>query len=168
MLSFDRTSLESRAVRVDGHLGAGDPIWEEGDAKPAEPIHVTGRLSSAGEGRYYLSGRFVGAVDSECRRCLSPVRAPVTEEVHLLFAESGDEEAADSDVYLLDPREPEVDLRPALREQWQLAVPGFALCREDCRGICPRCGADLNQGPCECEAAIDPRWKALKEIRHDT
>lgn len=168
MLSFDRASLESNAVRVDGVLGVNDPVWGIGDAKPAEPIHVSGRLSAAGEGRYYFSGRFEGVVDTECRRCLADVRAPVAEDVYLLFAESGDEEADDSDVYMLDPRTAEVDLRPAIREQWLLSVPAFALCREDCKGLCPECGADLNQGPCDCEAAIDPRWKALKESRRIT
>ena len=79
-----------------------------------------------------------------------------------MFADATDEESDESDVYMLEPRATTVDLRPALREQWLLAVPGFALCREDCKGLCLRCGADLNQGPCNCEPDIDPRWAALK------
>src|SRR6185369_7738461 len=114
--------LESKAARVDGSLGADDPVWEEGDLKPADAVHVTGRLSSAGDGRFYFSGKVEGEVDAECRRCLTPVRSPVTEELHLLFADEGDEETSDADVYLLDPRSRDVDLRPAVREQWLLAV----------------------------------------------
>jgi uncharacterized protein len=86
----------------------------------------------------------------------------VAEELHLLFADGGDDEADESDVYLLEPRATTVDLRPALREEWLLVVPGFVLCREDCKGLCPRCGADLNQGPCTCETEIDTRWDALR------
>jgi uncharacterized protein len=168
MLSFDRASLESKAARVDGHLASDDPIWEAGDPHPAAPVHVTGRLSSAGGDRYYFSGRFEGLHRTECRRCLADVSVPVSEELHLLFAEAGDEETEDADVYLLDPRAQEVDLRPALREQWLLSVPGFALCRDECKGLCSRCGADLNQGPCSCEPEVDPRWKSLKAARPDT
>jgi uncharacterized protein len=103
-----------------------------------------------------------GEVTAECRRCLTPTRAQVDEELHLLFADATDEESDESDEYLLEPRAPTIDLRPALREQWLLAAPGFALCREDCKGLCPRCGADLNLGPCGCAPNIDPRWAALK------
>ncbi len=168
MLYFDRASLESNAVRVDGGLTSDDPIWKEGDAKPAGSVLVAGRLSSAGESRFYFRGRLQGVRATECRRCLADVAVPVTEELHLLFADSGDEDADESDVYLLDPRARDVDLRPAVREQWLLAVPAFALCRDDCRGLCPRCGADLNQGPCTCETETDPRWRALQDSRPDT
>jgi uncharacterized protein len=167
MLSFDRSALEARAARVDGRLGADDPIWQHEDPRPAGDIHATGRLSAAGEGRFYFSGRFEGQVETECRRCLAPMTVPVADELHLLFAEAGDEEADDSDAYPLDPRAHTVDLRPALREQWLLAVPSFALCREDCQGLCPDCGADLNEGPCRCAPKTDRRWDALKAHRRD-
>ena len=162
MLSFDRSSLETKAARVDGKLASDDPIWLAEDPRPVDGVIVSGRLSSAGEDKFYFSGHMSGEVDEECRRCLGPARATVDEELHLLFADATDEESDDSDVYMLEPRATTVDLRPALREQWLLAVPGFALCREDCKGLCPRCGADLNLGPCHCEPVVDPRWAALK------
>jgi uncharacterized protein len=162
MLSFDRSSLETKAARVDGKLASDDPVWLADDPRPVDGVIVTGRLSSAGEDKFYFSGRMSGEVDEECRRCLGPARVQVDEELHLLFADATDEESDDSDVYMLEPRATTVDLRPALREQWLLAAPGFALCCEDCKGLCPRCGADLNLGPCDCEPDIDPRWAALK------
>lgn len=166
-LSFDRSSLEKQAARVDGRLKSDDPIWEQGDTRPATDLAVTGRLSAAGEGRFYFSGRFEGTVDTECRRCLKAVSPSVFEELHLVFADAGDDEADDSDVYLIDPRSDQVDLRPAIREEWLLAAPAFALCREDCKGLCPRCGADLNLGSCACESTTDSRWDALKALRRD-
>jgi uncharacterized protein len=162
MLSFDRSSLETKAARVDGKLASDDPVWLEGDPRPVDGLIVTGRLSSAGEDKFYFSGRMTGEVAEECRRCLTPTQAGVDEELHLLFADANDEESDESDVYMLEPRATTVDLRPALREQWLLAAPGFALCREDCKGLCPKCGADLNLGPCNCAPEIDPRWAALK------
>ena len=163
MLSFDRSSVETKAARVDGKLASDDPVWLEGDPLPADGLIVTGRLSSAGEDKFYFSGRMSGEGEEDCRRCLTPARAKVDEELHLLFADANDEESDESDVYMLQPRATTIDLRPALREQWLLAAPGFALCREDCKGLCPKCGADLNLGPCNCKPDVDPRWAALKE-----
>ena len=162
MLSFDRSSLETKAARVDGKLASNDPVWLEEDPKPVDGVIVAGRLSSAGEGRFYFSGRMTGDVGAECRRCLAPTHAHVEEELHLLFADANDEESDESDVYMLEPRGTTIDLRPALREQWLLAAPSFAQCREDCKGLCPRCGADLNVGPCGCSPVTDPRWAALQ------
>ena len=163
MLSFDIRSLESNAVQVEDDLPASDPIWKEEDLRPSDAVHVTGRLSSAGEGRFYFSGQLRGAFSSTCRRCLTPVTASVNEDTHLIFADAGGDETDDPDVYVLDPREPLLDLRPAVREQWILGAPAWLLCRDDCKGICPTCGADRNiPGACTCAPATDPRWEALK------
>lgn len=166
MLCFDIRSLEARAVSIDGVLAASDPVWQPDDACPVEPgVHVVGRLSSAGAGRFYWSGRFEGAAVTECRRCLTAVTVPVSDDVHLLFAESDVEEANEDDVVLIPAGERDLDLRPAVREEWLLAVPGFALCREDCRGLCPSCGADRNREACTCAPPSDPRWDGLREMR---
>ena len=164
MLSYDLRNLESHAARVDGTLAADDPVWIEGDVHPVGDIHVTGRLSSAGSDRIYFSGHLAGVARDTCRRCLIDVESPVTEDVHLLFAESGGEDEDDPDVYPIDAREYELDLRPAIREQWLLAVPSLVVCREDCKGLCPKCGADLNAGACSCAAVRDPRWDALRSL----
>ena len=138
MLSFDIRSLESAPERVDNDLAPDDPVWEEGDPRPSAPLHVTGRVSSAGAGRFYFSGHVEGSVGLECRRCLVDVNA--------------------------DPHAPELDLRPAIREEWLLSVPAFVLCREDCRGLCATCGADLNEDPSHSHEAADPRWDALRGL----
>lgn len=153
MLSFDIRSLESHAAVVDEELSANDPVWQSDDPKPDGAAHVSGRLSAAGPGRFYWHGRIEGDVVLECSRCLAETRAHVSDEAHLIFAEAGDEDIDDPDVYQLDAHTTELDLRPALREEWLLAAPAFALCQEDCKGLCARCGADLNAGPCGCEDA---------------
>jgi uncharacterized protein len=167
MLSFDIRSLTEHAVTVDDALSPDDAVWAEGDITPSEPIRVKGRLSSAGPGRFYWHGTIEGDVALPCRRCLGDASGHVSEEAHLIFAEAGSEDLQDDpDVYLLDDRKAELDLRPALREQWLLHVPGYALCRDDCRGLCPTCGADLNVEPCGCaSSAADPRWDALRKLK---
>ena len=166
MLSIDIRALESRAVQVAGELPADDPVWQEGDPLPEDSVTVTGRLSTAGPGRYYFTGRLEGTALGECRRCLVEVRTDVSEEVHLFFMETGVEGAEDdAETYLIDPRAHAIDLRPAIREHWLLGVPAYAECREDCKGLCPTCGADLNAGPCACARDADSRWDALRKLR---
>ena len=59
-----------------------------------------------------------------------------------------------------------IDFWPAVREQILLALPPAPLCREDCKGLCPTCGKDLNEGECGCDrTAHDPRWDALKALQ---
>jgi uncharacterized protein len=155
MLSYDLRTLESKAVQVDDFLAADDPVWQEGDPRPAESLHVTGRLSPAGAGRYYWHGHIVGAAAGSCRRCLVDVAVAVNDEAHVIFAEPGDDSRDDPDVYELDPHARELDLRPAIREQWLLIAPAYTLCRDECLGLCPKCGADLNAGPCDCASATN-------------
>jgi uncharacterized protein len=165
MLSFDIRSLEDQAVVVDEDLPADDPIWEANDPKPETALHVTGRLSAAGPGRFYWHGRIEGSVALACSRCLADTHTTVADEAHIIFAEHGDDDTDDPDVYQIDADARELDLRPAIREEWLLAAPSFAVCREDCKGLCPHCGIDLNTGSCSCVAAsVDPRWDALRKL----
>ena len=150
MLSFDIRTLSQGAVQVEGDLSADDPVWLEGDARPVSHVHVTGRLSGAGSGRYYFSGAFTGTAAGECRRCLVPVESAVSGNAHLLYADADDENADEPDVFPIGDSGTILDLRPALREQWLLEAPALPLCRPDCKGFCPTCGADLNAGPCAC------------------
>jgi len=154
MLSFPTQSLSVAAIQVKGSLDRDDQVWGEGDARPVEAVRVTGRLSAAGAGRYYFSGTFSGAFLMECRRCLVEVRSEIGADAHLIFADSEatEEGGDDPDVFPLTRGRSgmEVDLRPALREQWLLEAPAFVLCGPDCKGLCVTCGANLNLGACSC------------------
>jgi len=168
MLSFDIRSLEAKATQVDGSVAPDDSIWEEGDALPAAPIDVTGRLSSAGEGRFYFSGHLKGSATLPCRKCLEEVSVPAGEEVHLIFAETGADEAEDPDVFLYEPGARALDLRAAVRETWLLTAPAFVECRENCRGLCVSCGTNLNESVCNCAPTkTDNRWDALLKLQSD-
>ena len=165
MLQFDIRAVEAKAVQVKAELPPDDGIWQPGDPVPAAPLRVTGRLSAAGAGKFYWHGRFEGDLTMPCRRCLTDATAHVQEEVHVIFAEADAEETEDPDVYVLDERSNRIDLRPAVRQEWLLHVPSFVECREDCKGICPTCGKDLNEGPCDCPESRDARWDALRRVQ---
>lgn len=165
MLVYDLRTVSSHAVAVDGVLPSTDAVWQPQDLLPEDGVRTSGRLSVAGEGRFFFSGEIGATVTAECRRCLSEVRRAVSERVQWLFAEPDLDGAADDpDVYVFDPRSNELDLRPAVREQWLLIAPAFIECRENCLGLCPTCGADLNAGPCGCDAPTDDRWAGLRRV----
>lgn len=150
MLSFPIRTLDQGAVQVNADLAADDEVWLEGDVRPTKAIRVTGRLSGAGSGRYYFSGGFHGVAAGECRRCLTPVETPVSGDAHYLFADADDENslADEPDIFPIADLGMTLDLRPAIREQWLLDSSDLPLCRPDCKGLCPTCGADLNTSPC--------------------
>lgn len=165
MLSFDMRSVGTKAAVVDDALAADDAVWVASDPVPSGPLRVTGRLSSAGPGRFYWHGKVAGDIVLPCRRCLADATVHVEDEQHVIFAEAGSDEADDPDVRVLDERSNIIDLRPTLREQWVLNAPTFAVCREECQGICPTCGKDLNEGPCDCPGSRDSRWDALRRVQ---
>jgi len=168
MLSFDIRSLDAKAATVEGQLAPDDPVWQEADARSAGPIEVSGRISSAGPGRYYWNGRLAGTVELACRRCLEPVEVSVEEQASMLFVGDDDEEADDPDVFTIPAPGHTLDLRPAVREQWLVVAPAFALCRDDCKGLCPHCGTDLNNDACNCAPTTDNRWDGLRATRTDS
>jgi uncharacterized protein len=137
MLVFDLRTLASAAARVDATLAADDAVWEASDLRPAGPIRVTGRLSAVGASgnRFYFSGRVAGMARGECRRCLEEAHAAVDEPLQALFLAAGTEGTDDPDVFVFDPRQHMLDLRPAVREAWLVDAPAFLLCREDCPGL---------------------------------
>lgn len=149
--------LETVADLPQDHPGLADLEFEL-----LEPVRVSGRITASGQDSYYWEGRIRTGARAACRRCLEPTEVALDQPVRLLFTE---DEAADDPGVMVIPRNAKVlDLTEAVREELILAAPGFPLCREDCRGLCPRCGADLNQGPCGCRSGSDPRRKALEEL----
>lgn len=153
-------------------------------APPATEFHADGatRLSGAATrlGRQVLvEAKFRVPLAGQCKRCLEPLhleelvellRSYVPEDQARAPAEKRGEDAegsfepdlADEEAY----SGKEIDLAPAIREQILLQIPSSPLCRDECRGLCPSCGKDLNAGECGCDRTVmDPRWAALKGIQ---
>lgn len=169
MLKVDLGRLErQRRLRLEAELAADDPIWAGTGIDLARPLAV--RLEAQQVGRdVVVRGRLAGEAGLECRRCLKAVRVPIDEEFAALYqADLDPVEAEAAEVYALPPRGSELDLTPMVREQAVLAVPAFAVCSEACRGLCPTCGRNLNEGACECEpTGTDDRWAALRKLKSD-
>jgi uncharacterized protein len=164
MLRVDLRELALGPVETRGELERGDPRLEGLDVALGAPVVLGGRLQATGEGRFYWHGTLTTAVAGQCRRCLAPVTVPVAADIGALFTQDPDA-LEDPDAYPLTAAATEVDLMPAIREELILTVLRYVLCREDCRGLCPRCGQDLNAGPCGCAPATDPRWRAFESLK---
>ncbi len=110
-------------------------------------------------------------VEVNCGRCLNLFRAPLTLEIEEEYFPVIN---IDSGISLPLPDEPGcftideqhiLDLTEAVRQYALLAIPMKLLCRENCAGLCPTCGHDLNQGPCNCSSQeIGPRWSTLSKL----
>lgn len=102
-----------------------------------------------------------------CDRCLAPFNEAIDEKFTIMF--TTDQSYLDSDdndlVQLISAHTREIDLSCGVRESILLAVPMKHLCSQDCRGLCPTCGANLNRETCRCvHNVIDPRWEVLKKL----
>ncbi|HEX5633898.1 MAG TPA: DUF177 domain-containing protein [Gemmatimonadales bacterium] len=154
MLRVDVRDLRHGPVETAGAIASDDAALEGLGIELTGPLEVEGRLQVTGQGEYFWRGRLTGEVRGECRRCLTPLTLPVAAEVGVMF--SADPESQDDpEVYALAPTASAIDLTQAVREELALAVQAYPLCREDCAGLCPRCGADLNAGPCACAPSPD-------------
>jgi len=155
MLRVDIRDLDAGPVETTAQLESVDPVFDGLGIEFEGPVQVRGQLQATGTDEYLWRGELSGRVHTTCRRCLTDLSLPLRAEVGVLF--SSDPEAADDpSVYLVPTPATHVDVRPAVREEIALAAPTYALCRDDCRGLCQRCGADLNAGPCRCTAPAEP------------
>ena len=163
---------------LDGVLRADPPT----EFHAAGAAHLSGRSTKMVR-KVLVQAKGAIPLQGLCKRCLKPVT--LEEQVELTRTwvptdqvrkgvghhHKGEETEATLDPQMVDEETyagKAIDLSQAVREQILLSVPASPLCREDCKGLCPRCGKDLNDGDCGCDrTAIDPRWSALKGIQLD-
>ncbi|HET9726203.1 MAG TPA: DUF177 domain-containing protein [Gemmatimonadales bacterium] len=154
MLRVDIRDLQRGPVRTEGRLDPHDPVFEGLGLGLTEPVSVTGQLQATGDGEYLWRGHVHGVVRGECRRCLTDVLDDVDIEVDAAVFSTDPDTADDPDFYPLSERATSVDVTEVVREELALAAQAdLLLCRDDCAGLCPKCGADLNAGPCGCGTA---------------
>ena len=120
-----------------------------------------------------LRGKITARAEVDCDRCLKSVDIPVETSFDVSYVPAADytseaeaTELQEEDLSLSVFDGEAIDVDDLVREQVLLALPTRALCREECKGLCPICGADKNSDSCACESKeVDPRWAALKDLR---
>ncbi|MDT8901234.1 YceD family protein [Anaeroselena agilis] len=140
---------------VEELTGEAGELWLRGRLEVTGEAVNTGRLLA-------ISGEIKGESALNCDRCLTDF----TREVAVTFSETFREEgSAATDPDALVYHGDEIDITEIVREALIVAEPLKALCDEECRGLCPVCGANRNENPCNCvTASIDPRLAALEKL----
>ena len=134
-----------------------------------EPIEVDITVARTGE-QFHLKGRATVLVEMECSRCLTRFKEWLHADFEVLVSLTpwGLRDRVprwNEEFVFLPPEAQEVDISRLVREIILLSVPMKPLCREDCKGLCPECGQDLNRGECGCSRrSVDPRWAMLREL----
>lgn len=136
--------------------GSFDPMQVGGETVEFDgPVSVRGKVERVRSGAR-LRGQVTAPVRLRCGRCLDRYQTVLSPEVEILLHGADPDLAEDDSI----PYAPQVDLAPAVEEAIVLELPVRPLCRPDCQGLCPRCGARREDG-CACEDEPDPRWNAL-------
>ena len=126
-----------------------------------EPPTARGAVRNTAAGVLTLEGEFRAKMTQVCDRCLAEFTAEKALALDIPLADSLiDEESAD--IFPLDGDE--LDLSAVLEAAFILEMDSKSLCREDCQGLCPDCGANLNEGECSCGKKIDPRLAVLGQL----
>jgi len=149
----------SRTVPAPAELSLGGVVGvPEGAA-----IELAARLESVLDG-VLVSGSVSAALAGECVRCLDPVDGEITVDFQELYVYPDrvpdDRGVVDTDEELMVQGDL-IDLEQVIRDSVVLALPQAPVCREDCPGLCPRCGARLADDPGHSHDSTDPRWAAL-------
>ena len=149
------------------------------DVQQVGPLEVTGRADLIMEHRGHrehvadirIRAAYRGPFELLCARCVEPVPAPVTGNFDLIFrphaadANPGERAITPDETEIGYYEESGLLLEDVVREQVLLSLPPRTLCKEDCKGLCPRCGQNLNLGSCTCnDAPADVRWQALQGL----
>lgn len=165
---FDLASLRLRSGegrRLELAVAA-EPLEFAGEryAVSPDPIPVVIDVSRTTGSGYALKLRFSATLHGPCMRCLAAAAPTFEVQAREVDQPGGGEELESPYV-----REGALDVRAWVRDALALSVPGQVLCRPDCAGLCPVCGADLNDAPADHGHAPepDPRWAKLSELRLD-
>ncbi|MGB9803173.1 YceD family protein [Desulfofundulus sp.] len=137
------------------------------------PVRASLEVTNTGKA-LLVEGEVRGVLEVRCARCLEPFRWPVETTLNEVYYPADNEEAA-----VVDPAEEEyqewipftgdvLDVTPEVLKSIMLALPMRFLCDENCRGLCPRCGRNLNVAECSCPGEdVDPRLMVLKDMFKD-
>jgi uncharacterized protein len=184
VMKIDISKLEQGTNKLQLKGDAETLELEEGDLHLQAGVLVDLTLSVYEE-NIRIDGVARTEVEEECSRCLDLFKRGVEAEIHLYAAagkaalgkaagtkasgragedeEEDEEEEAQGGYLFHDGRQ--LDLRDEVRSAILLSSPMQPLCDPDCKGLCPECGANLNDGKCSCDARpADPRWKGLEKL----
>ena len=171
---FEIEDIPEGGLSLDLFAAKGQFEINQPDCSLSEDIKLRGRLAKI-EQDINFSGELQAILQVACTRCLNLFPYNLEAEIKIHFIPPGKERLMGNEIEIKETdieqeiyEGGKVDLRGSVRDQVLLEVPLMNLCRKDCKGICSKCGNDLNSSQCECqnEGEIDPRFAVLKEIKY--
>lgn len=149
-------------MSVDCEINLSDIDFMGDNYHFLSPIKINGTISNNSES-FILTADCFAKVKTRCSRCMKDIvvdiEFPLSEN---LIQDSGDE-FVDDDVIVFDGTS--FDLDDIVLDDFLMNTSGHYLCNDDCKGLCPKCGIDLNEGECNCsDNDVDPRWAGLLDI----
>lgn len=145
----------------------GEDHWNGDTISYVRPVSFSGHYMLADE-TVIVRGEARALIESPCARCLAPTQTPVTAEVEEAFVrDKGQEIDPDADEYIYTGHVLELD--DAVRTALLLEMPSRVLCKEDCKGLCAQCGANLNINACSCQKDLTSRnpFSALASLLNE-
>jgi uncharacterized protein len=170
---IDIKELSVRKMRIRKSYAPGGVDYRTTEFKQAEPLEVRATAELV-EGQIRIVGSLQTKIELVCARCLEPVLEDVTRDFDLFYrptstiAKEEEVQLKDDDTDIAFFEGEGLFLADVLAEQVHLAIPMKVICRSDCRGLCPHCGANLNNEECRCEThSADPRMAPLARLKQD-
>ena len=165
--------MELRKVRFDETFEPGQMDFSGEDLEQSSPLKTAGvaELLAHTGGEVRIQGRYSVTMQAQCDRCLKQAQFPLERSFDLFYRPMS-VIARDEEVEI-DEGEAEIgfyengglELEDILREQILLALPMQRVCSDVCQGICPVCGKNRNETPCDCKIeSADDRWGALRKL----
>ncbi len=153
MVSF-QASLDLSALPFGGGYPAQEPVVAQGTVRNAAGVLL-------------LDGQVSTTLHGVCDRCAAEFQRTVCYPIHAVLVRelSNDNGQEDPWVFLL--RGDDADIDDIVTSAFVLNMDSKLLCRQDCKGLCCRCGKNLNEGPCSCQPEADPRLAVLKQLLKD-
>ncbi|NUM52448.1 MAG: DUF177 domain-containing protein [Candidatus Hydrogenedentes bacterium] len=165
-LQYPLGSIEEHGLSVDVTVPGEDLRPQGAKEFPVGPVTVRGTISPGGP-EYIFYGTVSGSITAPCDRCLVDTQQSFTSEVtwafvhgapehHGAVSEEDEDDLDDLDDGAVVPFDGQtIDLLPTVWEEVVLAMPAKVLCKDDCAGLCPKCGANLNRENCGCAVAME-------------
>jgi len=129
------------------------------------PLHIAFSVEKIGR-NIFVDSEIRTKVDFLCDRCGELFNQHMTESARLIYTYDGDmANREEDDVYVISESTTIIDVSEPIRQTLLVAVPQKKVCRSECKGLCDRCGANLNVESCNCHTdSMDPRWEALRNL----
>lgn len=154
----DRLENPGESYQLSGHIDVDGYAVGEKELMLPEGASYDVVFTNAGDG-ILVTGIVRASVTGECDRCLEPAAFEVAGEIeeYYLFEEPEDPESYEDGFELIGP-DRVIDLGDAISDAVVMDTPFVVLCQPDCKGLCPTCGANLNEGDCGCAEAAEQAW----------